>query len=68
MFGRATIRLGIGPHSSLIVVFVCLCRYERFEVLVVFASTILAQFGALFIVKERLNVFSNYYPVGFYLI
>lgn len=30
-----------------------LCRFERFEVLVVFASTILAQFGALFIVKER---------------
>lgn len=29
--------------------------YERFEVLAVFASTILAQFGALFIVKESVE-------------
>ena len=28
-------------------------RYERFEVLATFASTMLAQLGALFIVKER---------------
>ena len=28
-------------------------RYERFEVLAVFASTLLAQLGALFIMKER---------------
>jgi len=37
-----------------------LYRYERFEVLVVFASTVLAQFGALFIVKERLKLFQIY--------
>ena len=31
----------------------CFSRYERFEVLAVFASTILAQLGAMFIIKER---------------
>ena len=28
-------------------------RYERFEVLAIFSSTVLVMFGALFIVKER---------------
>ena len=28
-------------------------RYERFEVLAVFSSTVLVMFGGLFIVKER---------------
>ena len=30
-----------------------LFRFERFEVLFVFASTVLAQLGAFFIMKER---------------
>lgn len=34
--------------------FLCfLCRFERLEVLAVFASTVLVQLGALFILKER---------------
>lgn len=34
-------------------VLIFICSYERFEVLAVFASTMLAQLGALFIIKER---------------
>jgi len=34
-------------------------RYERFEVLATFASTMLAILGALFVIKERL-VFSSF--------
>jgi len=44
------------------------CRYERFEVLAVFASTILAQFGALFIVKERLKLTCSCYSAHSLLI
>ena len=31
-------------------------RYDRFEVLAVFTSTVLVMFGALFIVKERWDI------------
>lgn len=34
-------------------ILIFICSYERFEVLAVFASTMLAQLGALFIIKER---------------
>ena len=36
----------------------CGFRYQRFEVLSVFSSTILAQLGSLFILKERYRLFS----------
>uniref|UniRef100_A0A8C5G5X1 Zinc transporter 6-like n=1 Tax=Gouania willdenowi TaxID=441366 RepID=A0A8C5G5X1_GOUWI len=35
----------------------CLCRFERLEVLSVFASTVLVQLGALFILKESVERF-----------
>lgn len=40
-------------HLNVIHCVIALCRYERFEVLAVFTTTILVMFGALFIVKER---------------
>ena len=41
-------------HLNFIHCVIGLCyRYERFEVLAVFTTTVLVMFGALFIVKER---------------
>lgn len=40
-------------HITRYVIFLIIFRFERFEVLAVFASTVLAQLGALFILKER---------------
>ena len=39
MFGRATIRLGIGPHSSFFFFMVALCNRETIYIFILFLSS-----------------------------
>jgi len=63
MFGRATIRLGIGPHSSLsfVCIVLCLLSFPVDEIDFIITYAVYTLTLSLFTETHMVNRYGNYY-------